>query len=392
VTQVLTFQLQKEILEFAQALVQIKSYSGQEEEAIRLVEKKMLDLGYDEVSIDKMGNVLGRIGNGSKSILFDSHVDTVEVNDESEWDIPPFSGEIFDGRLHGRGSVDMKSSVAASVYAGAIAKQKGFTKDKTVYVSATVFEEDCDGENLKHLFKEFSLRPDLVVICEPSNNIITLGHKGKAQIAITTHGVSAHGAAPEKGVNAIYEMSEIIQRVEKRNFELIKVGDVHGTIVLSKISSVAASLNAVPSECEVYIDRRTIPGETNEDIKKEMDELIKGKNASWRVGKLHRKSWTGMDIHYEPFHAAWKIEESHKLTQVCVSAYAEGFGVQPSHFDFWDFSTNAVTPVSLGIPTIGFGPGDYKMAHMRNESIEVKQILNACNFYTLVIDKLSLTT
>ncbi|MFM9840374.1 MAG: YgeY family selenium metabolism-linked hydrolase [Cyclobacteriaceae bacterium] len=391
-TQVLTFQLQKEILEFAQALVQIKSYSGQEEEAIRLVEKKMLALGYDEVKVDKMGNVLGRIGNGTKSILFDSHVDTVEVNDEAEWAVSPFSGAITDGRLHGRGSVDMKSSVAASVYAGAIAKQKGFTKDKTVYVSATVFEEDCDGENLKHLFKEFSLRPDLVVICEPSNNIITLGHKGKAQIAIITHGVSAHGSAPEKGVNAVYEMAEIIQRVEKRNLELMKQGDVHGTMVLSKITSIAASLNAVPSECEVYIDRRTIPGETNEDIKKEMDELVKGKNASWRVGTLHRKSWTGMDIHYEPFHVAWRIEENHQLTQACISAYAESFGVQPSHFDFWDFSTNAVTPVSLGIPTIGFGPGDYKMAHMRNESCEVKQILNACNFYALVIDKLSLTT
>jgi putative selenium metabolism hydrolase len=384
----LTQTLEKEILEFAQQLIQVKSYSGQEEECIKLVERKMLALGYDEVIIDKMGNVMGRIGNGTKSILFDSHVDTVEVNDASEWSVPPFSGEINDGRLHGRGSVDMKSSVAASVYAGALAKKLGFTEGKTVYVSVTVFEEDCDGENLKHLFKEFSLRPDFVVICEPSNNIITLGHKGKAQIAITTHGVSAHGAAPEKGVNAVYEMAEIIQRVEKRNLELMKVGDVHGTIVLSKISSVAASLNAVPSKCEVYIDRRTIPCETNEDIKKEMDKLIKGKNASWRVGTLHRKSWTGMDIHYEPFHAAWKIEENHPLTQVCVSAYPENFGVQSSHFDFWDFSTNAVTPVSLGIPTIGFGPGDYKMAHMRNESCDVKQIIEACNYYARVIEKI----
>jgi putative selenium metabolism hydrolase len=302
--------------------------------------------------------------------------------------VPPFSGAVLNGRLHGRGSVDMKSSVATSVYAGALTKKFGFTKGKTVYVSATVFEEDCDGENLKYLFKEFSLRPDFVVICEPSNNIITLGHKGKAQIAITTHGVSAHGSAPEKGVNAIYEMAEIIQRVEKRNLELMKMGDVHGTIVLSKISSIAASLNAVPSECEVYIDRRTIPGETTEDIKGEMDELVKGKNASWRVGTLHRKSWTGMDIHYEPFHAAWKIEENHQLTQASVSAYAESFGVQPSHFDFWDFSTNAVTPVSMGIPTIGFGPGDYKMAHMRNESCEVRQIMEACGFYTRVIEKI----
>ncbi|HMX75498.1 MAG TPA: M20/M25/M40 family metallo-hydrolase, partial [Anaerolineales bacterium] len=294
--------MQQELLRFTQTLVRTKSLSGQEGAVIKLVEKKMLDLGYDEVKIDSMGNIIGRIGNGAKSIMFDSHVDTVEVKDEAEWNIPPFSGEIVDGRLHGRGSVDMKSAVAASIYAGALAKQMGFAKDKTIYVSCTVFEEDCDGENLKHLFKELNLKPNYVVICEPSNNIITLGHKGKAQISIKTHGVSAHGSAPEKGVNAIYEMAEIIQRVDKTNLELMKKGTPRGTLVMSKISSVSASLNAVPSECEVYLDRRMIPGETEEDIKREMDEIIKGKNATWEVGTLHRKSWTGMDIKYEPFH------------------------------------------------------------------------------------------
>ena len=159
----------------------------------------MKELGYDEVTVDSMGNVIGRIGEGEKSILFDSHVDTVEVNDEKEWDVPPFSGEIVNGQLHGRGSVDMKSSIAASIYAGAIAKERGLNAGKTVYVSCTVFEEDCDGENLKHLFKELDLRPDYVVICEPSNNKIVLGHKGKLQVSIKTRGISAHGSAPGKG-------------------------------------------------------------------------------------------------------------------------------------------------------------------------------------------------
>jgi len=384
----LTPELQKELIEFTQSLIRIKSYSGQEEEIIKHIEQKMKALGYDEVIIDSMGNLLGRIGNGEKSILFDSHVDTVEVNDEKEWDIPPFSGQIVDGRLHGRGSVDMKSSVAASIYAGAIAKKMGFTTGKTVYVSCTVFEEDCDGENLKHLFKEFHLKPNYVVICEPSNNKITLGHKGKAQVSIKTHGVSAHGSAPEKGLNAIYEMAEIIQRVEKKNLELMKKGTPRGTLVMSRISSVSASLNAVPSECEVYLDRRMIPGETEDEIKQEMDQLIQGKNATWEVGTLHRKSWTGLDIKYEPFHLAWKIDLNHELTQACIAAYKEYFGNEPSEYDFWDFSTNAVTPVSLGIPTIGFGPGEYKLAHMRNESCEVSQILDACCFYTRVIQKI----
>ncbi|MDQ3007512.1 MAG: YgeY family selenium metabolism-linked hydrolase, partial [Chloroflexota bacterium] len=344
----ITPEVKQELVEFTQSLIRIKSMSGQEEEIIKLIEKKMMALGYDEVIIDSMGNILGRIGNGEKSILFDSHVDTVAVNDEAEWDIPSFSGDIVDGYLYGRGSVDMKSSVAASIYAGAIAKKLGLDPGKTIYISCTVFEEDCDGENLKHLFKELHLKPDYVVICEPSNNKIALGHKGKAQISIKTRGVSAHGSAPEKGVNAIYEMAEIIQRVEKLNAELMKQEAPRGTLVMSKISSTSASLNAVPSECEVYLDRRTIPGETEDAIKKEMDQLIQGKKATWEVGTLHRKSWTGKDITYEPFHPAWKIDLNHELTEACIAAYRENFGSEPAEYDFWDFSTNAVTPVSMG--------------------------------------------
>ena len=378
-------ELQKELIELAQDLVRIKSLSGQEGEIIRFIEKKMLALGYDEVAIDSMGNIVGRIGNGGEAILFDSHVDTVDVNDEEEWNIPPFSGVIVDGRLHGRGSVDMKSGAAASIYAGALARRLGFTSGKTVYVSCTVFEEDCDGENLKHLFKELHIKPDYVVICEPSYNIITLGHKGKAQLSIKTHGVSAHGSAPEKGVNAIYEMAEIIQRVEKTNLDLMKKGDLRGTLVMSRISSMSASLNAVPSECEAYLDRRMIPGETEADIKQEVEQLVKGKNATWEFGTLHRKSWTGMEINYVPFHLAWKIDIHHELSKACIAAYQENFGKEPTGYDFWDFSTNAVTPVRLGIPTIGFGPGESKLAHMRNENCEVSQIIDACAFYTRVI-------
>lgn len=379
-------EMQRELIEFAQALIRTRSLSGQEEAAIRLVEEKMIALGFDEVTIDSMGNVLGRIGDGGKAILFDSHVDTVDVTDADQWRIPPFSGQIIAGRLHGRGSVDMKSAAAASIYAAVLARELGFTAGKTVYVSCSVDEEDCDGENLKHLFRELGVRPDYVVICEPSSNEITLGHKGKAQISIKTHGVSAHGAAPEKGVNAIYEMAEIIQRVEQTNRELMKKDGVRGTLVMSRISSVSVSLNAVPSECEVYLDRRMAPGETEDSIKQEMARIIAGKNATWEVGKLHGRSWTGMDIEYRPFHLAWQIDPDHPLARACVAAYRQTFGNAPAGFGFWDFSTNAVTPVSLGIPTIGFGPGDAKLAHMRDESCEVGQIVDACGFYARLVN------
>ena len=384
-TEILSSQQKNELIEFTQSLVRIQSLSGQEAEIIRFIEQIMKTLGYDEVTLDAMGNVVGRIGSGGKSILFDSHVDVVAVNDENKWTHAPFSGVIADGRLHGRGSVDMKSGVAASIYAGVIARQLGWADGKSIYISCSVFEEDCDGENLKHLFRELSLKPDFVLICEPSDNVITLGHKGKAQILIKTQGVSAHGAAPEKGVNAVYEMAEIIQRVEKANQALMQKDGLHGTLVLSRISSRSASLNAVPSECEIYLDRRTVPGETQDAILREMDRLIEGKRAAWEVGTLHRQSWTGLEIVYRPFHPAWQIGLEHELTRACIAAYGENFGREPAGYGFWDFSTNAVTPVSLGIPTIGFGPGDPKLAHMPDESCEVDQIAEACSFYTRVI-------
>ena len=380
-------ELKSDLIEFARDLVRTKSYSGDEKEIILLIEKKMKQLDYDEVIMDSMGNLVGRIGNGRKVIMFDSHIDTVAVNDISEWVHDPFAGVIEKGRLHGRGSVDMKSSAAASIYAGAVAKRLGFHKDKTIYVSCTVMEEDCDGENLKHLFKECRIKPDYMIICEPPANKLVTGHNGKAQIAIKTKGISAHGSAPEKGLNAIYEMADIIQRIEKTSDSLLKSKPAKGTLVASKISSVSESLNAVPFECEIYLDRRLVPGESQDMIEKEMDSIIKGKNASWEIGVLNRKSWTGKKIKYHPFHLSWQIDLDHELTETCFAAFNDAFGSDPK-LDYWDFSTNAVASVAMGIPTIGFGPGEYKLAHMINENCEISQIIDACDFYASVMNHL----
>lgn len=377
-----------DLLRFAQDLVRIKSYSGQEEQVARFIAAKMKALGFDEVSIDRFGNVLGRVGGGERAILFDSHTDTVEVTDEAQWQISPFSGEIRDGYLWGRGSVDMKSGLAASVYAAAIARSQGLLAGKTVFVSGTVDEENCDGEGLKHMLAEAHLRPDFAIICEPSGNSIATGHKGKAQVRLRTQGVSAHGSAPEMGVNAIYEMAEIIQRIEQTNLELIQKGGRRSTLVLSQISSTAVSLNAVPSACEAYLDRRMVVGETEQTIQDEMNRLIAGKNAAWEIDTLHRVTWTGEEITYEPYHLAWEISLDAPLARALMAAYGETFGHLPKKYAYWDFSTNAVALVPSGIPTIGFGPGESKLAHMRDEKCEISQILEACAFYIRAIDRL----
>ncbi len=373
------------LLDFAQSLVRIPSYSGQEEPIVRFLAARMQALGYDEVRIDRYGSVIGRIGSGPKVIFFDSHVDTVKVLDADQWAVPPFGGEIRNGYLWGRGSVDMKSSAAASVYAAAAARDAGLLAGKTVYVSCSVFEEDCDGEAVKRFLQESGLRPDFAVICEPSSNRITTGHKGKAQVIIRTAGVSAHGSAPEKGVNAVYEMAEIIQRVDAANQKLMQPGGRTGTLVLSQISSSSVSLNAVPYACEIYLDRRTVVGESEERLRAEMDALVAGKNAAWQLGTLQRVCWTGEPLTYEPLHLAWEISPDHELTRAFIAAYRQTSGRAPASFDYWDFSTNAVATVALGIPTIGFGPGEHKLAHMRDEKCPTAQILEASLVYANAI-------
>ncbi|MBR5329443.1 MAG: YgeY family selenium metabolism-linked hydrolase [Firmicutes bacterium] len=381
-------ELEDKLIDFAVRAVRTRSYSDEEGDFAKLIVNEMKEIGFDEAFIDSAGNAVGRVGDGPTVIHFDGHMDTVEVNDADLWEVPPFEGRIVDGMLWGRGSVDMKSALCAAVYAAALAKKEGLLAGKTIYVTGSVCEEYCDGECLRHFYNEQNLTPDYCIICEPCDNVITLGHKGKAQIRITTHGVSAHGSAPEKGVNAVYEMAEIISRVDGLNRKLSAKEGAHGTVVLSDISSVSASLNAVPSSCSIYLDRRLALGETIDEVKAEMDDLIEGKDAHWEVGTLYHTSWNGASLVYEPMHDPWIIEREHPLTLALDRAYEKVCGHAPTDYDFWDFGTNAVIPVGMGVPTIGFGPGEYKLAHMRNERCAVDKIKEACNVYEALITEL----
>lgn len=376
-----------DLIDFYRSGVMTRSYSDEEGGYAKLIIAMMKELGYDEAYIDPAGNAVGRVGSGPKIIHFDSHMDTVRVSEDDGWEHQPFAGDIVDGVLWGRGSVDMKGGLSSSVFAAALAKKSGLLEGKTIYVTGSVCEEYCDGVCLEHFYKDSGVKPDFCIICEPSDNVITLGHTGKVQARIKTHGVSAHGSAPEKGINAVYEMAEIITRVDALNKKLhdTKGG---GTIVLSNISSVSASLNAVPSECEIYLDRRLRLGETTGQVKGELEELIAGKRASWEPGTLHHTSWNGAKLVYEPSHDPWKIAEGHPLTLKCGEAYEKTFGEKPQRYDFWDFGTNAVVPVSMGIPTIGFGPGEYKLSHMTNEHCSTEKVKEACEFYINLISLL----
>jgi putative selenium metabolism hydrolase len=376
--------LSPDIINFAQQLIRTSSFTGHEGNLAKLVMSKMVELDYDHVSVDSFGNVIGIVGDGPTGILFDSHMDTVGVNHPEEWRYNPFGGEIVDGKLYGRGSVDMKSALAAVVFAGHIAKRLGIQKGKTLYITASVMEEDYDGEAVYSMCRQLETLPDYVVICEPSGLDLALGHKGRALIKVTSKGVSAHGSAPEKGVNAIYKMGPILQRVEALNNAMMRQGNGTGSIALTKISSSSESLNAIPTQCEVYLDRRLVIGEDKADISEEMNTLLEGTDASWEVYDKRGKSYTGVPVVLHSFLPSWEISPDNVLTKACAKSFKIVFKREPRLIK-WDFCTNGVaTAGRLNIPTIGFGPGDSKKAHTVDECCEISQIAAAVDFYSLL--------
>ena len=131
-----------DLVKFMQDIIRIPSLSSEEGAVVERIKEEMLRIGYDEVTIDPMGNVIGRIGSGPKVIAFDGHVDTVDVGDPELWDRDPHSGDIEGDILYGRGTSDMKGGVASSVYAGALLKKRGIPDNVSFYVTGTVQEED----------------------------------------------------------------------------------------------------------------------------------------------------------------------------------------------------------------------------------------------------------
>ncbi|RLC00391.1 MAG: YgeY family selenium metabolism-linked hydrolase [Deltaproteobacteria bacterium] len=377
-------KLLPDIIDFAKQLIRTKSYTGHEGDLADLVLNKMKELDYDHVSVDELGNVIGVVGDGPTRILFDSHMDTVGVNHPEEWRLDPFSGEIVDEKLYGRGSVDMKSALSAAIFAGHIVKRLGLQEGKTIYITASVMEEDYDGETVYSMCRHLESLPDYVVICEPSRLDLALGHKGRALLKVTSKGISAHGSAPEKGINAVYKMIPLLQRVKALNNEMMRKGNETGSIALTKICSSAESLNAIPDQCEVYIDRRLMLEEDKEVIAAEMNTLLEGMDVSWAVYDKRGKSYTGVPVVLHSFLPSWAISLDSILAKACIKSFKTLFEREP-HLIKWDFCTNGVaTAGRLNIPTIGFGPGDSKKAHTVDECCEISQIAAAVEFYAFL--------
>ena len=369
-----------------QRLIQIRSYSGDEKEIVEFIVAKMKEFGFDESYHDTFGNAIGRIGNGPIKIMYDAHIDTVKVTETENWAHPPFGGEIVNGKMYGRGVVDEKPAMAGFMIAGKILKQiYGNSFPFTLYVVGSVLEEDADGYPLYHIIQNEKIKPDYVVLGEPTDLKVYRGQRGRMELKITATGKSAHGAHNQKGINAIYKMAPIVEEIEKLDKKLKPKKPLgKGSITVSQISSKAPSTCSVADYCQIHLDRRMTIGENKNSVVKELKAIIKKHKSDAKVSipNVEGTSWKGTEFSQEAYFPTWVYDEKHPLVNAAMNTSKASIGKAKS--GVWSFSTNGVaTAGHFGIPTIGFAPGKEELAHSSKEELILDDLLKATKFYSL---------
>lgn len=383
------------VIELCQALIQQKSYSGEEQGVVSVLKDYMRENGFDEVAVDDYGNLVGCIkGNRpGKKLLFDGHMDTVPVSDPAEWTYPPFAAEIHEGRIYGRGTSDMKGALSAMVCAAA-----NFARDTEkqfageVYVAGVVHEECFEGVAARAISK--AVHPDYVVIGEASQLNLKIGQRGRAEIVVETFGKPCHSANPEKGINAVYKMAKVIEAIRT-------LAPTHhpvlgnGILELTDIKSAPyPGASVVPEYCRATYDRRLLVGETKETVlaplkallarMMEEDPELKVK-VSYAVGQ--EKCHTGHEITGERFFPGWLYDEKEAFVQDVASRLKE-MGYMPSITQY-NFCTNGSHYAGeAGIRTFGLGPSQENLAHTLNEYIEIDQLAKVTDCYYGVMQAL----
>ena len=377
----------EDIIRFMREICAIPSMESQIHAVGERIMAEMHKLGFEEVRFDVMGNVFGRIGHGPRVIVFDSHIDTVGIGDRSQWDHDPFEGVVRDGVLFARGASDEKASTPGMIYGLALARELGLL-DPTVWTAFFYgnMEEWCDGiAPNSFVVNDPKVKPDFVVIGEPTRMQVYRGHKGRVEMKVTAKGRSAHAASNFLGDNAIYKLLPIIAGIRDldphlRTHEFLG----KGTITVTDMKVSTASLNAVPDEATIYIDRRVTFGDTLQSALAEVQAIVDqsgAKDVRLEMLQYDEPSYTGFKMVLDKYFPAWALEESHPLVQGALAATEAVFG-QRAQTGKWNFSTNGTYWAGkAGIPSIGFGPGDEIHAHTVIDQVRLDDVVRATAFY-----------
>lgn len=310
-------------------------------------------------------NVLARIGggHGGYSLLLNGHLDTVGVEGMSH---APFGAELRDGRLYGRGSCDMKAGVAAMCAAALRAAAIGLGGEVII---AAVVDEEWESAGTRALLG-LGVTAHAAIVTEPTRLAICPAHRGFAWADVLVHGRAAHGSRYELGIDAITHAGMLLAELDAyqrtvlpaRTHPLLGRASLHAGTVSSE-----GSLSAYPSACRVGIERRTLPGETGEDLVREIAE------AGARVRAIHPnfRADTTLGLVQQPN----EVARDHPLvTRLAAASAAHGAPAPIEGLSCW---TDAALLTAAGIPAICYGPGDIALAHAAEEYVPVDEITHA---------------
>lgn len=375
---------EQEIVNDLHDLVQIESVTYNERNAIDFLARKMKAYEFDEVRVDSVGNVLGRIGSGKTVILYDSHIDTVALGEPDAWKYPPLSATIVDGILYGRGAVDDKSCLIGISYAARVIKTLKAEHDFTLWISGSISEEDVEGSCVEAMMRENpDIKPDYILVAEASNGRIMRGHKGRALIKISVPGKSAHASAAWRGENALIKAIPIINRIDQYNDFVDDPFLGRGTLEVTHVECKTPSLNTIPGEVIVTCDRRISCGETEEDLISEVKALCSDvAGTKVEIDTETVKTYTGYEICCKDYFPSWVMDKDSAIVTAAEKAFKAMFDQEPV-VTKWDFCTNATQLCGrMGIPAIGFGAGEESLCHTTEDQISLRELFKAVQFYS----------
>lgn len=370
-------------VDLLQQMIRTLSLPGHEGELASLVANEMRDLGYDEVRIDEVGNVLGRVeGRGqAPDLMFNTHLDHVDVGDPAGWPHPPFGGEIHDDKVWGRGAVDIKGPMAAQVV-GVARLLRGERPPGDVWVTAVV-QEEIGGVGARHLAETLPI--PLVVVGEPSHNTLRRGHRGRTELVVHIAGRSVHASVPERGVNPLYALGLFLGGLE--GLEMPTDADLGpSTVAPTLLRTDQTSANVVPGEVWQTCDWRNIPGQSGEDARRRLEAVatqVLADNPPHAeadidvvVPVIDRRTYTGLDRPIPGANPAYILPSDHPAVaaaeNICRDVLKED---RPT--GVWQFATDGGHFAEAGMAPIGFGPGDEFLAHTVNEHIEIAALEEA---------------
>lgn len=386
-----------ETVKFVRELVKTPSPTGEEKDVATILKQKMEAVGYSQVLVDPVGNIFGIIkgqGNG-RSLLYNGHMDHVPPGGMEA----PYSAKIQNGAefgvegqvIYGRGTSDMKGALGAMVMAGSVLKDLDLTLRGDLIVTGTVLEEDLGNVGPPSLIEIDKLKPDAALVGECTNLDLAHGNRGVVRTMLATYGKSCHVSVQDRGVNALYQMAKIIEKIQETNKALPShpiLGKASWAIC--KIAVTPNVANVVPDRCEVEIDTRNIPDFTPETITDEqqriIDELTK-ENSKFKaeVSLIEREAvtWTGNKVKVKPIALPFYIEPNHWLVGVGKESIKQVLG-REARLKIWGFTTECYCFTERNIPTIGFGPGEERFAHSSNEVISIEDLITATKVYAVL--------